>query len=213
MREFAERCHVEEPHATHVQRLALRLFDALGERLGCAPEDRAALADAALLHDVGYHISYERHHKHSYHLILHADLLGIAPTDRSSSRTSRAITAASEPQQKHRNFGVLDKALRRRIRRLVGAPAHRRRLRPRPRRARWPDVKVRWTQRAIRITPVPAAAPRGAMRLEMWGAHRKSRLLAKLAGMPVEIVAPDGHVLSSDDVERRTSGIASRPAF
>ena len=57
------------------------LFDALGERLGCTSEDRDALADAALLHDAGYHISYERHHKHSYHLILHADLLGMPPSE------------------------------------------------------------------------------------------------------------------------------------
>jgi hypothetical protein len=62
-------------------------------------------------------------------------------------------------------------------------------------------VKVRWTQRAIRITPVPASPrPRGAMRLEMWGAHRKSGLLAKVAGTAVEIVAPDGSVLSSDSL-------------
>jgi len=37
--------------------------------------------------------------------------------------------------------------------------------------------------------------------LEMWGAHRKSQLLAKLAGVPVEIVAPDGSVLSSDSLD------------
>ncbi len=81
VREFAERCHYEPLHAQTVQRLALGLFDTLGERLGCAPEDRALLSDAALLHDIGYHISYERHHKHSYHLILHAELLGMSPTE------------------------------------------------------------------------------------------------------------------------------------
>ena len=55
-------------------------------------------------------------------------------------------------------------------------------------------------QRAIRITPVPANQ-RTNMRLEMWGANRKSELLAKVAGVPIEIVAPDGRVLSSDDIE------------
>ena len=35
VREFAERCHFEEAHAAQVQRLALRLFDALGARIGC----------------------------------------------------------------------------------------------------------------------------------------------------------------------------------
>jgi len=81
VRTFAERCHYEEPHARHVQRLALQLFDALAKRLGAEAGDREILADAALLHDVGYHINYDGHHKHSYHLILHADLLGMSPEE------------------------------------------------------------------------------------------------------------------------------------
>jgi hypothetical protein len=39
------------------------------------------------------------------------------------------------------------------------------------------------------------------MRLEMWGANRKSKLLAKVAGLPIEIVAPDGQTLSSSEIE------------
>ena len=46
-----------------------------------------------------------------------------------------------------------------------------------------------------------ATSPRDTMRLEMWGANRKSGLLAELIGVPVEIVAPDGRVLSSEAVE------------
>jgi exopolyphosphatase/guanosine-5'-triphosphate,3'-diphosphate pyrophosphatase len=52
VRLFAEKCHYEQPHAEHVQTLALQLFDALGRRIGCEPADRAILSDAALLHDV-----------------------------------------------------------------------------------------------------------------------------------------------------------------
>jgi exopolyphosphatase / guanosine-5'-triphosphate,3'-diphosphate pyrophosphatase len=197
--EFAERCHVEQPHSGHVQRLALMLFDALGERLGCTREDRQALADAALLHDAGYHISYERHHKHSYHLILHADLLGISPSEQVVVANVARYHRGSAPKKTHDNYGGLDAALRRRIKRLsallrvadgldrghVGAVG---------------DLKIRWTQRAIRLTPVPVNA-RANMRLEMWGAHRKSELLSKVAGVPVQVVAPDGAVFSSDDVE------------
>ncbi len=43
VREFAERCHYEEPHSRHVQRLALQLYDAIGARLGCDPADRQLL--------------------------------------------------------------------------------------------------------------------------------------------------------------------------
>jgi exopolyphosphatase/guanosine-5'-triphosphate,3'-diphosphate pyrophosphatase len=199
VRELAERCHYEEGHATQVRRLALRLFDALGARLGCTPEDRETLADAALLHDVGYHINYDRHHKHSYHLIVHAELLGIAPDEQVVIANVARYHRGAPPKRKHRNFGALDKGLRDRIVRLqailrvadgfdrghVGAVR---------------DLRVRWLRRAIRITPI-AAKGAGALRLEAWGAHRKSQPLATLAGVPVEIVGPDGAVLSSDRVD------------
>src|SRR5437868_14567101 len=81
VRDLAERSHYEQPHSKHVQKLALQLFDAIGQRLGCAPEDRQLLSDAALLHDIGYHISYDKHNKHSYHLIEHAELLGMTPSE------------------------------------------------------------------------------------------------------------------------------------
>jgi exopolyphosphatase/guanosine-5'-triphosphate,3'-diphosphate pyrophosphatase len=199
VREFAERCHYDPLHARTVQRLALELFDALGERLGCVVEDRPLLADAALLHDIGYHISYERHHKHSYHLILHAELLGMSPTEQVIVANVARYHRGGSPRRKHRNFGSLDRPLRRRIKRLaailrvadgfdrghVGAVG---------------EIRVRRLQRAIRLTPVPVhrSAP---IRLEAWGAHRKSALLARIVGLPVEIVAPDGSVLSSDDLD------------
>ena len=198
--EFAARCHYETTHAHAVQKLALRLFDAVGARLGCSSEERRALADGALLHDVGYHISYERHHKHSYHLIQHAELLGMSPTDRVVVANVARYHRRAAPNKKHRNYAALDATLRMRIKRLsailrvadgfdrghVGAVA---------------DLSVRWTKRALRITPVPAH-PSALLRLESWGAHRKSRLLAELAGVPVEIVAPGGGVLSSADAGR-----------
>lgn len=199
VREFAERCHYEEGHATQVQRLALRLFDAFGARLGCVPADRQTLADAALLHDVGYHINYDRHHKHSYHLILHAELLGIAPDEQVVIANVARYHRGAPPKRKHRNYSGLDKELRDRILRLsailrvadgldrghVGAVG---------------ELGVRFLRRAIRITPRPAAGT-STLRLELWGAHRKSELLADVAGAPVEIVAEDGAVLSSTQVD------------
>ena len=198
VREFAQRCHFEEPHALQVQRIALRLFDVLGARLGCDPSERATLADAALLHDVGYHINYDRHHKHSFHLVVHAELLGITPVEQLIIANVARYHRGSPPRRKHRNFGALDKPLRDQVLRLsallrvadgfdrghVGAVK---------------DVKVRWLQRAIRITPVPLQEA-GPLRLEMWGAHRKSQLLSALAGVPVEIVSASGEVLSSEGV-------------
>jgi len=203
VRDFAERCHYEAGHAQQVQRLALRLFDAIGTRLGCTPEDRATLSDAALLHDCGYHINYDRHHKHSYHLIVHAELLGIPPAEQVVIANVARYHRGAHPRKKHRNFGELDKPLRDRIERLSAI------LRvadgfDRGHIGAVDELKVRWLQRAIRITPAPAKGASN-LRLEMWGAHRKSQLLAELSGVPVEIVAEDGAVLSSAD-EREDDG-------
>src|SRR5205085_11403302 len=60
VRELAERCHYELPHATNVQRLALRLFDSFGLRLRASPVERSLLGGAAPLPDVGYHLGHHR---------------------------------------------------------------------------------------------------------------------------------------------------------
>ncbi|HKG95090.1 MAG TPA: Ppx/GppA phosphatase family protein [Gemmatimonadaceae bacterium] len=193
VREFAERCHYEEPHARQVQRVALQLFDSLGARLGCEAGDRQILADAALLHDVGYHINYDKHHKHSYHLILHAPLLGITPEEQVVIANVARYHRGAPPKKSHRNYGSLDRTLRRRIRRLSAL------LRvadgfDRGHAGAIERVKVRWTERALRLTAVPA--PRvHTLRLELWGASRKSELLATVAGVPVEVLSPGGEVV------------------
>jgi exopolyphosphatase/guanosine-5'-triphosphate,3'-diphosphate pyrophosphatase len=197
VRDLAERSHYEEPHAKHVQALALQLFDAIGGRLGLTPEDRQLLSDAALLHDIGYHISYDKHNKHSYHLIEHAELLGMTPAEQIIVANIARYHRGAEPKKTHANYGRLDKPLRRRIKKLsailrvadgfdrghAGAVA---------------EIKARWMERALRLTAVPARQGY-SLRLELWGASRKSNLLAEVADVPVEIVAPDGSVTTYDD--------------
>ncbi|MBI3568070.1 MAG: Ppx/GppA family phosphatase [Gemmatimonadetes bacterium] len=202
VREFAERCHYEEPHARQVQRLALQLFDSLGKRLGCESGERAMLADAALLHDVGYHINYQGHNKHSYHLIVHADLLGVAPGEQLViAHVARYHRGALPDKKKHPAFGQLDKATRQRIRRLSAI------LRmadgfDRGHIAEIDQLRPRRTERALRVhaTAVPRAK---SLRLELWGGARKSDLLAELLGVPIEVVAPDGTVVRAAEMDER----------
>jgi exopolyphosphatase/guanosine-5'-triphosphate,3'-diphosphate pyrophosphatase len=201
IQDLADRCHYEKKHAQSVQKLALQLFDALAFRLDLDAADRHVLSDAALLHDVGYHINYDRHHKHSYHLILHADLLGMTPAEQVMIANIARYHRGARPKKRHSNFGVLDKPLRRRVEAIsailrvadgldrghVGAVS---------------ELKVRWLDRALRITPVASRAD-APLRLETWGAHRKSALLARVIGRPVEIVSPTGRsALSSESLDR-----------
>lgn len=197
VREFAERCHYEAGHAQQVQRLALQLFDAMGSRLGLGAADRAILGDAALLHDVGYHISYQGHHKHSFHLILHADLLGIGPEEQVMvAHIARYHRGSAPSRRRHTAFAQLDRDIRRRVRRAAALLRIADGL-DRGHAAAVERVRVRWLERAVRITPLAAQDAR-SLPLELWGAARKARLLERVAGVPVEIVGADGRPVRDD---------------
>ena len=73
---LAERSNYERRHAMHVARLALRIFDQTTELHGLGAPGRELLRYAAILHEIGLQISFQRHHKHSYYLIRHAGLKG-----------------------------------------------------------------------------------------------------------------------------------------
>lgn len=99
--EFARSCHVDESHATQVAVLSLSLFDALALQFGLQGEERKLLEAAAILHDCGYFISYASHHKHSYHLIRHAELFGFTPRERELIAQIARYHRKSPPKRKH----------------------------------------------------------------------------------------------------------------
>jgi exopolyphosphatase/guanosine-5'-triphosphate,3'-diphosphate pyrophosphatase len=104
---FAVSCHVDEQHATHVAGMALSVFDALALPFGLKPSERKLLEAAAMLHDCGYFISYSSHHKHSYHLIRHADLFSFSPRERELIAQIARYHRKSLPKRKHEAFQSL----------------------------------------------------------------------------------------------------------
>lgn len=71
-------CHINEPHADHVRKLALSLFDSARDSglQNLSNLSRELLSYAAILHDTGQFISFPGHHQHSFYVITHAPLLG-----------------------------------------------------------------------------------------------------------------------------------------
>jgi len=105
--EFARSCHVDEPHALHVAHLALSIFDSLAVPFELSENDRKILEAASILHDVGYFIGYSSHHKHTYHLIRHADLYGFSSRDRELMAQIARYHRKSPPKRKHAAFQAL----------------------------------------------------------------------------------------------------------
>ena len=115
---FAAALRWEQKHARQVQRLAMALFDQLGPALQLDAEDRDLLSSAALLHDVGYVVSYQKHHKHSYHLIAHAPLDGFTPREREIIAQVARYHRASPPRRRHEEWAALPRSDRALVERL-----------------------------------------------------------------------------------------------
>jgi exopolyphosphatase/guanosine-5'-triphosphate,3'-diphosphate pyrophosphatase len=84
VRNLAVQYESDMPHVEHVGLLALQMFDSLvkGGLIDPRPGERELLWAASMLHDVGMTISYDDHHKHSYYLIISAELPGFDPRER-----------------------------------------------------------------------------------------------------------------------------------
>lgn len=74
-----KRFDVDRAQAQQVARIARELHDALDPQAG--EEDVKRLGWAAALHEVGFAISHNDHHKHGAYLVGNADLAGFSTTD------------------------------------------------------------------------------------------------------------------------------------
>src|SRR5436190_13645542 len=105
--ELAERCHYWPEHSQQVARLAVALFDHTRAIHGLTDKEREWLEYAAILHDIGVHISYEQHHKHSYYLIKNGDLRGFEPEEIDTIALIARYHRQAAPKRTHDNFGDL----------------------------------------------------------------------------------------------------------
>jgi exopolyphosphatase/guanosine-5'-triphosphate,3'-diphosphate pyrophosphatase len=190
MREFVERCQCDRRHVEHVRHLALQLFEQLAPALGADPSERPLLEAAALLHDVGQLVSYRKHHRHSYQLIMHAERLNLSARDRQLVALISRYHRRQGPSRTHEEFAGLapeDQGIVRRMSALL----------------RVADGLDRGHTASVERVIVSLAAdlallqvvPRiiGAdISLECWGAGRKSDVLAKVLDREVRIGAPVG---------------------
>lgn len=67
--EFGEKYNYDKTHSQQVAKLAVSLFEQLKGLHGLPDRYVRVLHAAAMLHDIGLFIAYEKHHKHSYYLI------------------------------------------------------------------------------------------------------------------------------------------------
>jgi exopolyphosphatase/guanosine-5'-triphosphate,3'-diphosphate pyrophosphatase len=178
--ELGERCGYWSEHAQQVARLALSIFDQTRSVHGLGDREREWLEYGALLHDIGVHISYERHHRHSYYLIRNGDLRGFDPQEIAVIALIARYHRQAAPKKSHEGFGELGGTLRRTVRALAAMV----------RLAEGLDRSHAQALAGIDLYPrdddyLARLRAAGDAELELWAAHRHVAPLEKLLDKPV----------------------------
>jgi exopolyphosphatase/guanosine-5'-triphosphate,3'-diphosphate pyrophosphatase len=116
---LARRCNSDERHTSHVARLALELFDQTTELHGLNADDREMLEFAAMLHDIGQHVSRKGHHRHAAYLVENAQLRGFDPGEIAFLAALVRHHRRGEPKRSEPRYGALTPPDRSKVRKLA----------------------------------------------------------------------------------------------
>jgi exopolyphosphatase/guanosine-5'-triphosphate,3'-diphosphate pyrophosphatase len=116
----ARRYGYDAPHSRLVARLAASIFDDTRElhEIGAGP--RRLLIYSALLHDIGYHVAHNNHHRHASYLIKNSEMPGFAGPDiammamlaRYHRGSMPANSGGSKARREDEDYYALERAVR-----------------------------------------------------------------------------------------------------
>jgi exopolyphosphatase/guanosine-5'-triphosphate,3'-diphosphate pyrophosphatase len=193
--ELAERCNWEADHSKQVARLALAMFDQTISLHGLGDREREWLEYASLLHDIGNHISYQRHHRHSYYLIKNGDLRGFEPEEIDVIALLARYHRRAMPGRRHIGYRDLARPLRRAVRTMSVFLRLAETL-DRSRNGVVTQVEVRDRAGKLRFDVFAV----GDAELEVWAATPHLAEVEAVLGRPAAIVA---HHVQEPDVTTR----------
>src|SRR5882724_11340534 len=203
--ELAERCNYWPEHSQHVARLSIGLFDQTRAIHGLTDREREWLEYAAILHDIGVHISYEGHHKHSYYLIKNGDLRGFEPDEIETIALVARYHRQQTPKRRHEGFSGLGRRTRRTVRTLSAIL----------RLAESLDRSHAQTVTALELhdrgdDDLLQLRTSGDAELELWAAARHAAPFERLTGKPLRIEVSGNAYAEQPDATTRVSGQAVR---
>ncbi len=108
----------EETHAHLVASFAEKIFDTMASAYDFTRHQRTLLSAAALLHDIGYTIAHESHHKHSLYLIKHSELTGFSEAERNVIANIARYHRGALPRERHTDYMALNETDRETVRQL-----------------------------------------------------------------------------------------------
>lgn len=178
--ELAERCNWEAEHSKQVAKMALSIFEQTRHIHELGEREQEWLEYASLLHDIGNHISYERHHRHSYYLIKNGDLRGFEPNEIEVMALTARYHRRGSPKKSHEGYGELPPELRRTVR-LLAAILRLAETLDRSRHGVVTGIGVKDREADLRFQ----LEARGDAELEVWAGRRQVAMLEEELGKPI----------------------------
>jgi len=179
---LARRYQYPKVHSLHTAKLALSLFDQTKSIHGMGEAEREWLEYAALLHDIGHHIQENQHHKHTYYLIMHADLPGFSSDEIGVLANVARYHRRGFPKAGHRGFKLLNSGQRKTVFALSAIL----RIADGLDRSHFSVVKSVKVElgKSLRLH----VAFRYDPELELWTTERRKRLFEKIFHCQVELI-------------------------
>jgi exopolyphosphatase/guanosine-5'-triphosphate,3'-diphosphate pyrophosphatase len=186
----AKKYHVNLPYSDRVAQFALSLFDQLRSIVHhWGEEERELLWAAAILHNAGHFVSHSAHHKHSYYLIRHSNLLGYTETEIEAIANLARYHRKSGPKSRHENYRSL---VNKRLRQMVDELSPMLRLAVALDRRQVGGIRsviCRYDDRFSTLTlELEPTHPEDDCSLEMWNLQEKKAEFEKTFGVKVEPV-------------------------
>jgi exopolyphosphatase/guanosine-5'-triphosphate,3'-diphosphate pyrophosphatase len=172
---LSHRTAIERAHASHVAKLALRIFDQTQDLHMLRTGERELLEYAAMLHEAGMHVSYQGYHRHSYYLISHAGLHGFTSDQVAIVANVARYHRKGPPAEEDLNFTQLSRAQQQVVQKLSAILRIADAL-DRGRRGTIRDVGVEVSEKKVVFKP----RPRGDAEVELEAADKYAKYFARV---------------------------------
>ncbi len=114
-----EHYRVDRTHALDVRESAIQLFTGLRSVHRLPPEYHEWLSAAAMLYEVGDYVNRTGHHRHTYYIIAHSEILGYTPQQRRIIAAIARYLGKSRPNAEEAPFRDVDPAERPNVQKAI----------------------------------------------------------------------------------------------
>lgn len=181
-----DRYRIDRKHAMDVRDAAMSLFSALRSVHQLPAEYGEWLSAAAMLYEVGDYVNRSGHHRHTYYIISHSEILGYTPQQRRVIAAIARYLGKSRPVVEDVPMKVIDSVERPNVQKAIVLLRMARALNL-SRSHAVEKVRIRVRAAEVKLTLVPRR--RSGMDLELWAIEKERDYFREIFGRELSTAA------------------------